>query len=142
MSDVLKEFKEENEKGKYDDLIQNVQNNCSAMINSLRLFELSARYETRKLLRMSDQEIKIEKENIKTEFIRLMFSIHISEAIIRKHGINEEYQKMANEVMEVVAQRSKQKATAGDAGESEVIEGDKSTSEGEIELQPRKTETE
>jgi hypothetical protein len=136
MSDVLKEFKEEIGKGKYDDLIQNVQNNCSAMINSLRLFELSARYETRKLLKMSDQAIRIEKENIKTEFIRLMFSIHISEEIIRKHGINEEYQKMANEVMEIVAERSKQKAKAENAQPEQSSEGDESTSEGEAEIKP------
>jgi hypothetical protein len=131
MSDVLKEFEKEKEKekGKYDDLIQNVKNNSTAIMNSLRLFELSVRYETRKLLKMSDQEIRIEKSAIKDELIRLMFSIHVAEEVIRKNGLNEEYQKMAEEVMKVVGQRIKPEVKAEDAEESEVITGDESKTE-------------
>ena len=132
MSDVLKLFKDESKINKYGLLIESVEKNSSAMINSLRLFELAARYETRKLLKMSDQEIAMEEAAIKDELVRLMFTIHIAEEVINNNKLQEEYKQMMEEVMSIVAERYQQKATAENA-ESKVITGDTIKTEGKAE---------
>jgi len=107
-------------KTKHDDLIKRANDNSMALLNSVSLFELSAQYKTRRVIRLSDQEIKEEKERINHELIRLMFSIHIAEKFIEEKGLNEEYLKMTNEVILEVAEKTKPKATVEKTEDSSI----------------------